>query len=308
MSLFKNFGVGFSAYGKAFSLLFSKGLWWYLLFPILLNLIFFIGGMLGIGSLTDFIEGWLSDAMKIEDDTIFAAEYLREAAGYLSGIMSGVVWVIMKVVFFFVFATFGGYIVIICLSPVFAFLSEATEEKLTGNKYKFNGDQIMRDVVRGILIAFRNLFIELFWIIVIFILGLFIPVLGGIIGTVIIFFISSYFYGFAFIDYTNERRRLTIKQSVQFIRANKGMAIANGLIFSFFLLIPFCGTFLAGFAAILSVIAATVATHRVVDLSKNPYANHEKGTDIIESIDVIDEEPKSIDKNIEEKGDEGKED
>ena len=321
MSLFKNFGVGFGAYGKALSLLFSKELWWYLLFPFLLNVIFFVGGMLGIGSLTDFIEGWLTDAMKIEDDTLFAAEYLREAAGYLSGIMSGVVWVIMKVVFFFVFATFGGYIVIICLSPVFAFLSEATEEKLTGNKYKFNGDQIMRDVVRGILIACRNLFIELGWIIVIFILGLFIPLLGGIIGTVLIFFISSYFYGFAFIDYTNERRRLTVKQSVRFIRDNKGLAIANGMIFSFFLLIPFCGTCLAGFAAILSVIAATVATHKVVDLSSNPYATHENEGAVEDAVIVsdkeqevieeesksIEEEPKEIDENIEGE-DEGKED
>jgi CysZ protein len=308
MNLFKGFGVGFSAYGKAFSLLFSKGLWWYLLFPILLNVVFFIGGLLGIGSLTDFVEGWFTDAMKVEDDAMFAAQYLREASGYLSTIMNGVVWVVMKIIFFFVFATFGGYIVIICLSPVFAFLSEATEEKLTGNKYKFNGDQIMRDVVRGILIAFRNLFIELGWIIIIFILSFFIPVLGGIIGAVIIFFISSYFYGFAFIDYTNERRRLTIKQSVQFIRKNKGMAVANGMIFSFFLLIPFCGTFLAGFAAILSVIAATVATHNVVNLSNNPYAKHSENEEIIENIEVIEEEPKAIDENTEEKEDENKED
>jgi len=308
MSLFKNFGVGFKAYGKAFNLLFSKALWWYLLFPILLNIIFFIAGLMGIGSLTDFIEGWLTDAMKIEDDTMLGAEYLREAAGYLSGFMSGVVWVIMKVIFFFVFATFGGYIVIICLSPVFAFLSEAVEEKLTGNKYKFNGDQIMRDVVRGIMIAFRNLFIELGWIILIFILGLFIPILGGIIGAVIIFFISSYFYGFAFIDYTNERRRLTIKQSVRFIRDNKGLAIANGMIFSFFLLIPFCGTFLAGFAAILSVIAATVATHEVVDLSNNLYANQNNEKEIIESVEGIEDEPKAIDENTEKKDDESTED
>ncbi len=311
MSLFKNFGTGFNAYGKAFSLLFSKGLWWYLLFPFLLNIIFFIGGLLGIGSLTDFIEGWLTDAMKIEDDTMFGAEYLREAAGYISGVMSGLVWVIMKVIFFFVFATFGGYIVIICLSPVFAFLSEAVEEKLTGNKYKFNGDQIMRDVVRGILIACRNLFIEIGWIIVIFILGLFVPLLGGIIGTVIIFFISSYFYGFAFIDYTNERRRLTIKQSVRFIRDNKGLAIANGMIFSFFLLIPFCGTFLAGFVAILSVVAATVATHKVVNLSNNPYAKQNE-EEIIEDIVLAEDEEtrrigegtKKLDENTEE-GDDG---
>src|SRR3990167_3745253 len=113
--------------------------------------------------------------------------------------------------------------------------------------------------------------------ITIFALGLFIPFIGGLIGSILLFFISSYFYGFSFIDYNNERRRLTVKQSVQFMRANKGMVIANGLIFSFFLLIPFCGTTLAGFVAIISVIAATVSTHKVVDLSNNSYAKKIEG-------------------------------
>ncbi|PJA06776.1 MAG: hypothetical protein COX70_08740 [Flavobacteriales bacterium CG_4_10_14_0_2_um_filter_32_8] len=277
MSNFKGFGVGFSAYGKAVELLFTKGLIWYMIFPILLNVLFLILGWLGIGSLSDYIENWLQDLLKIEKDSFYGAEYIAPLSAYLSGIASGIVWVLMKFIFFFVFAYFGGYIVIICLSPVFAFLSEKTEEILTGNKYKFNGDQMMRDVVRGIILALRNLLIELFYMITIFALGLFIPFIGGIIGSILLFFISSYFYGFSFIDYNNERRRLTVKQSVQFMRANKGMVIANGLIFSFFLLIPFCGTTLAGFVAIISVIAATVATHKVVDLSNNSYAKKIEG-------------------------------
>lgn len=276
MSLFKNFGVGFSSYGKAIELLFTKGLIWYMVFPLLLNILFLVAGWLGIGSLTDWVENWLQNAMKIEDDSFFGAEYLTSVSTYISTITSGFVWVVMKFIFFFVFAYFGGYIVLICLSPVFAFLSEKTEEILTGNKYKFNGDQMMRDVVRGILLALRNLFIELFYMIIIFFLGLFIPLIGGILGSALLFFISSYFYGFSFIDYTNERRRMKLKDSVKFIRANKGLAIANGMVFSFFLLIPFCGTTLAGFVAIISVIAATVATHKVVDLSDNPYAQNQQ--------------------------------
>ena len=276
MSLFKNFGVGFSSYGKAIELLFTKGLIWYMVFPLLLNILFLVAGWLGIGSLTDWVENWLQGAMKIEDDSFYGAEYLTSVSTYISTIASGFVWVVMKFIFFFVFAYFGGYIVLICLSPVFAFLSEKTEEHLTGNKYKFNGDQMMRDVVRGILLALRNLFIELFYMIIIFFLGLFIPLIGGIIGSILLFFISSYFYGFSFIDYTNERRRMKLKDSVKFIRANKGLAIANGMVFSFMLLIPFCGTTLAGFVAIVSVIAATVATHKVVDLSDNPYAQKQE--------------------------------
>ena len=272
--MFKNFGIGLSAYGKAIELLFSKGLIWYMIFPILLNLMFLVLGWLGIGSLTDFVENWIEGITRIEKDSFYGAEYLTPVSTYISGIASGFVWVLMKFIFFFVFAYFGGYIVVICLSPVFAFLSERTEEILTGNKYKFNGDQMMRDVVRGVLLALRNLFIELFYMIVIFVLGLFIPLIGGIIGSFLLFFISSYFYGFSFIDYNNERRRMKLKDSVQFMRANKGMAIANGMVFSFFLLIPICGTTLAGFVAIISVIAATVSTHKIVDLSNNPYAEN----------------------------------
>jgi CysZ protein len=299
MNLFKNFGTGFSAYGKALNMIFTKGLWWYFVFPILLNIVFLIGGMLGIGSITDFIESWLTGLVDFEGDSFTGASFLAPISGYLSGIVGGLVWIVLKFAFFFIFATVGGYIVIICLSPVFAILSEKTEEILTGNKYPFNGDQIMRDVVRGVLIAFRNMFIELGYMMIIFLIGLFIPFIGGIIGTIILFFIASYFYGFAFIDYTNERRRLTIKQSIQFIRANKGMAIANGMVFSFFMLIPFCGTTLAGFAAIVSVVAATIATHKVVDLSKNSYSNS-KEKEIIDNIELPeDENPKQIDGSTE---------
>ena len=95
---------------------------------------------------------------------------------------------------------------------------------------------MMRDVVRGVLIAMRNLFIEIGYMVLVFILGLFIPFVGGLVGSIFLFFISAYFYGFSFIDYTNERRRLTVKQSVAFMRQNKGLAIANGFVFSIFLL------------------------------------------------------------------------
>ena len=138
--MFKNFGIGLSSYGKAIGLLFSRGLIWYMIFPILLNVLFLVLGWLGVGSITDFVENWIEGITKIEKDSFVGAEYLTPVSTYISGIASGFVWVLMKFIFFFVFAYFGGYIVVICLSPVFAFLSEKTEEILTGNKYKFNGE------------------------------------------------------------------------------------------------------------------------------------------------------------------------
>ncbi len=289
MKLFKNFGSGISAYGKALSMIFSKGLWWFFIFPIALNILMMIGSWFGIISLADMAENWANGALKFEDDSFFLAEYLQSSSGFISGAVGWAVWFISKLLFFVLYGLFGGYIIIILMSPVFAFLSEKTEEILTGNKYPFNGDQMMRDVVRGIMIAFRNMFIELGYMIAIFILSFFIPVLGGIIGTVILFFIASYFYGFAFIDYTNERRRLTLKQSVQFIRANKGMAIGNGFIFALAMFIPACGTLIAGFVAIVSVVAATIATHKMVDLSNNPYSKT-KEKEIIDNIELPEDE------------------
>lgn len=265
MNLFKGFGTGISAYGKALELIFSNGLWWYFLFPIALNLILIIGGVYGIGELTSFAFEWLEGLSSLDEATFWGAVYLK-------AMMSGFLWVLFKVIFFFVFATIGGYVVIMLMSPVFALLSEKTEEILTGNEYPFSADQLMRDVVRGVLVALRNMFIELGYLIVFFIVG-FIPVIGQF-AAVVLFLISSYFYGFAFIDYTNERRRLTISQSVQFIRKHKGMAIGNGFVFALVMLIPYCGVMLSGFVAIISVVAATISTHKIVDLSNNPYAKN----------------------------------
>ena len=264
MDLFKGFGMGFKTYGKAIDIIFSNGLWWYFLFPILLNLIIFFGGAYGIGTLAEFVKNWLVELVSLDGAAFWGAVYLQ-------GFIGAFIWVLFRVLFFIIFATVGGYIIIMLMSPIFAILSEKTEEILTGNKYPFNGDQLMRDIVRGVLIAMRNMFIELGYMILFFIAG-FIPVIGQA-AAVVLFFISAYFYGFAFIDYTNERRRLTISQSVQFIRANKGMAIGNGFIFALAMLIPYCGVVLAGFVAIVSVVAATIATHQTVDLSNNPYAH-----------------------------------
>ena len=270
MDVFKGFGIGLKAYGKAIELIFSKGLWWYFLFPLLLNLIIFLGGIYGIGTLANYVEEYLSSLVNLDQATFWGAIYLKK-------IMSGFMWLFFKFIFFIVFATFGGYIVIIILSPVFALLSEKTEEILTGNHYPFDGDQLMRDIVRGVVIALRNMIIEFGYIIVFFIVG-FIPLIGQF-AAVILFLISAYFYGFAFIDYTNERRRLTISQSIQFMRVNKGVAIANGSVFALSMLIPFCGVTIARFVAIISVVAATVATFQIVDLKGNLPTNESGGED-----------------------------
>lgn len=254
-NFFKEFGSGLSAYGKAIEIIFSKGLWWFLLFPVLLNILLFLGGFAAVDYLTELTKNWVFDLLTNKNASFVGAEYVH-------GFLSGFIWVVFKILFFFIFAYIGGFVVIVLMSPVFSILSEKTEAILTGNSYPFDADQLMRDIARGVLIATRNLFIELGYIVGVFILS-FIPVVGQL-GAIFLFFVSAYFYGFSFMDYTIERQKYSVSQSVQFIRQHKGIAIANGLLFSLFMLIPFCGVTLAGFVSIISVVAATISTQKVL--------------------------------------------
>lgn len=143
------------------------------------------------------------------------------------------------------------------MSPVFSYLSERTEKIKTGVDYSFSLRQLVKDVLRGVIIAVRNFSIEIILTLLMFILS-FIPIIGWF-AAIMLFFISAYFYGFSFMDYALERKKLNLRQSVQFMRENKGIVIANGFVFSLCLIIPFCGVSFSSFAAVISVVAGTLA-------------------------------------------------
>jgi len=152
------------------------------------------------------------------------------------------------------------------MSPVFSYLSERTEKIKTGNDYPFEFRQFIKDIIRGIFIAVRNMIIELALTVLMFIVS-FIPIVGWV-AAIFLFFISAYFYGFSFLDYAIERKRMSISQSVQFMRENKGIVIANGFVFSLCLIVPFCGVSFSSFAAIISVVAGTLAVNEIWDDNK----------------------------------------
>lgn len=58
------------------------------------------------------------------------------------------------------------------------------------------------------------------------------------------------------VDYTNERRKMNISASAQYMRKNKGLIIGNGFIFSFLFALPFIG---GTISAIIAPVAATIA-------------------------------------------------
>ncbi len=253
MKLLSDFRMGLQTYSEAFDYIFRKKLSWFFIFPLLLNILIFGVGWNYIGSLSADIQQQVLTYINLEN-----ADFL--GAGVLQFLLTGLVWLVFKLLFFLLFAYLGGYIIIILLSPIFSYLSERTEQLQTGRKYPFNFHQFIRDIIRGVIIALRNLTLELLFTVILFFCS-FIPVIGWL-SPIVLFFVSSYFYGFSFMDYAIERKRLNIHDSVQFTRTNKGMVIANGFVFSLCLLIPFIGIFLSSFAAIVSVVAGTIAVNK----------------------------------------------
>ena len=258
MSLLKDLGLGVSTYSKALNIIFNKGLAWFFIFPLLFNLIILWGGLELIDTLINYSNNYILNLTKLQNTDFLGSSILKS-------ISSGVIWVILKILFYFIYIYVGGYLVLIVMSPILSILSEKVDKILTNKIYPFSAEQTMRDVVRGVILALRNLFIELLIIFSLFMIGL-LPIIGwlsSLLSPFILFIVSSYFYGFSFLDYSNERNKRNIKQSVILIKQHKGMAIGNGLIFSIVLLIPIIGTFLAGFVAVISVVAATISMNRI---------------------------------------------
>ena len=254
MGFWKGFSIGFRTFFEAIGFVFSKGLWWAFAFPIVFNLLLFWGGYELVDIANEKLQAWILGLIHLEGAETWYATALH-------GIVTGFIWLILKILFFSVFTYFGGYIILVFMSPVFAILSEKTEKILTGKTYPFNGEQWMHDIVRGIILVFRNIIIELALILAVFILS-FIPIVGwlfAIFSTVFLVFISAYFYGFSYLDYTLERKKLSVKESVKFVRGHKGIAISNGLIFALAMIFPFCGVLIAPFVSVFSIVGATLA-------------------------------------------------
>lgn len=254
MNIVKGFFGGIGAYGEAARLLFSRKFSWFLIFPLLAMLLLYAGGEWIVASygsdLADLVQakvtGWLSG--------ISWLKWLDDASGVFVKILLRIVW-------FFLFMAFGGYIVLIVMSPVYSWLSERTEAHLTGKTYPFSFRQLLWEIFRGILIALRNAVFQLLCSLVLLLFS-FVPLLG-LASPLLLFLVSAYFYGFSFVDYAIERKSYNVKQSVRYINKNIGVVTGVGVVFTISLMIPWLRIIACCFVSLLSVIAGTIAVNRM---------------------------------------------
>lgn len=164
-------------------------------------------------------------------------------------------FILYLVLMMFYFSLFK-YLFLIIGAPLFAWLSEKTEAIIEGKDFPFDRKLLLKDIVRGVRLALRNMLWQTVYTIAILILS-FIPLLGWITPLVLLI-IECYYLGFSMLDYSFERNKLSTSQSIAFISRHKGLAIGNGMVFILMHLIPLLGWVLApGYA----VIAATISLY-----------------------------------------------
>lgn len=254
MNLFYGFFRGIRAYGPACRMLLSRRFCWFFIFPVFLLVLFFIGGEWLVASAGNSLSECVRQKMAVWVEGISWLSWAADTAGFL-------IRFLVKLLYLFLFFTFGGYFVLILMSPVYSWLSERAERELTGKDYSFDFRQMLWEVGRGIMLACRNMFFQ-FLISFLLFLCSFIP-LVGLLTPFAMFFVSAYFYGFSFIDYAVERKRFNIRKSTAYMKKNIGMVTGVGAVFAFSLLIPWVSVLACCFVSLFSVVAGTVIVNEM---------------------------------------------
>ena len=159
------------------------------------------------------------------------------------------------------FITFK-HIILALSAPFMGPISKKIEDDYIKGTSETKVSSSLELLVRGIRISVRNLMRELILTIPILLIGL-IPVIG-LFSTVLLFLMQAYFAGFGNMDYTLERH-FSYKESVLFVKRNRGIATGNGIVFMLFLLIHFIGVILV---LPFSVTAATLETIKLIEEKK----------------------------------------
>lgn len=245
--MLKEIIISIQSYFHAHQFIVKNRLWKWILIPGLIYTILFLGGMYLFWISSNYaiefvlqktgVKNWLE---QMHDSWISFAFILGQ--------------IMLRLVMLLFYFSLFKYLFLIIGSPVFAYLSEKTESIIEGKDYPFNLKQLMKDIVRAIKIALRNLLWQTVYVVSIFIVSL-IPLVGWI-APLVALLIECYYFGFSMLDYSSERNKLSASQSIDFIGRHKGLAIGNGLVFFMIHFVPIIGWLLAPSYA---VIAATLS-------------------------------------------------
>jgi len=245
--MIKDITQSIQSYFKAFEIINKLKLWKYFLVPAIIGLLlgaFFITSAIELsGNLGAYLTNyWTFD---------FGKSFVKSFSSWISGLLIILLGIILY-----------KHILMALSAPFMTPVSEKVEVYLTGKPInKTNPSGFASQLFRSIRLNFRNLIKELSITLPLMLLSL-IPVIG-LVAVVMLFYFQSFYAGFGNMDYTLERH-LDYKQSKQFVKNNKGIAIGNGAIFTLMLLIPFVGIM---FTLPIATVASTMDTIKRLNLN-----------------------------------------
>jgi CysZ protein len=232
--------TGLRAFSDAFGIIRRNKMGKYFVVPVIVNII--LAGLLIWG-------GWgLGEWIRSLWDS--------EHGGWLGWLGTAVQWV-MPIVMFFLFIFIGGTIVNLLMSPIYTTISEKTDTSLTGRVFSSDAKQTVKDIWRSVVIALKSTIKQLVLTLLCLLLNI-VPIIGQVLSITLIFIINSYYFGYSFMDYTNERYRRSVSESNNEVWHYKYLAITIGAIYALPMYV-LCGTFLAAYMGGVCTVAATKA-------------------------------------------------
>jgi len=239
--MIKDISKSVQTYFKAIKIINELKLWKFFLIPIIIGLslgLLFISSAYGLSdNLGDYVANF------------WPFEFGKSFVTGLSSWIAGFIILILGIIIY-------KHILMALSAPFMTPVSEKVEVYLTGKPMVKSASKkdFISQLMRSIRLNSRNLLKELAITLPLMLLSL-IPVIN-LFAIVLIFYYQSYYTGFGNMDYTLERH-LNYKESKQFVKKNKGLAIGNGAVFTAMLLIPFVGIMLT---LPIATVASTIDT------------------------------------------------
>ena len=260
------FGNGFSSFVEAFGFMRRHRMAWMFLVPLVLWAALTFGLFAALHGPVEDLSAWLAGQLGLQVDAAHDPGWWAAMKRVFNATREALTWLALKLLVLYLLLSLNKYLVLILLSPLLAYASERAEEVLTGTEQPFSWAQVLRDALRGALIALRNGLLELVIGLAIGLLSLVMPLFVPL-ATVALFVVGAYFYGFSAVDYILERRRLRMAASVRAVNAHLGLVLGNGTAFSLLMKVPLVGT---TFAPLLAAVGAVLAFHHAGDLRPSP--------------------------------------
>ncbi|MGB3773866.1 MAG: EI24 domain-containing protein [Leeuwenhoekiella sp.] len=226
-----------TAYRRSFKLINALGLWKYYVIPMLISFITAVAIGFSAWGFSDDIGSFIA--------RLWFWDWGAETFSTFSTFLGGLLVILLGLILY-------KHIVMAFSAPFMSPVSEKIEEYLYGKKHGHRKTSNTNQLWRGIRINIRNLVWELIITLPLLVLGL-VPIVN-FITTPLAFLVQAYYAGFGNMDYTLERH-FTYRESINFVKKNRGLAIGNGIVFMGCLLIPAIGIILV---LPLSATAASV--------------------------------------------------